>query len=161
MHVRDILGALARGHHRCGHDRYPGLAGAFDEWRGKMKTHLNHAQAAVLIGLCLAVVSGVAHAENNTASHNAALRKACAQQDGRFEQSWIYNDQGVQWGQVVSCATNAGYVRCQDNHCRSGRWILRDGTTASKVDPGNTGAIKQFAAEPTAFSDALAALSKK
>jgi len=126
-----------------------------------MKLHLNHAQAAVLIGLCLAFVSGNAYAENNTASHNAALRKACVQQDGRFEQSWIYNDQGVQWGKVVSCTTSSGYVRCQDNHCRSGRWILRDGATASNAGSGDKGTVKQFLAEPAAFSKALAALSRK
>lgn len=126
-----------------------------------MKTQISHAQAAVLIGLCLAFVSGTAQAENNTASHNAALRKACSEQDGRFEQSWVYNDQGVQWGEVVSCTTSSGYVRCQDNHCRSGRWILRDGATASKAGSVNKGTVKQFLAEPAAFSNALAALSKK
>lgn len=122
---------------------------------------MTQAHAAVLVGLCSAFVSGAAFAESNTAVHHAALRKACTAQDGRFEQSWAYNDQGVQWGKVVSCVTSAGYVRCQDNTCRSGRWALRGSSTASKTGSTKNDGVARFAAEPAAFSAALAALSGK
>ena len=87
-----------------------------------MKEQIFHAQVVMLIGLCWAFVSGAAHAEGNTALHDAALRKACIERDGRFERSWIYSDQGLRWGRVVSCATGAGYIGCQGSFCRGARW---------------------------------------
>lgn len=125
-----------------------------------MKTRLFHAQAAVLFGLSLAFVSGVAHAESNKALNHAALRKVCTEQDGRFEQAWLYNDQGMQWGDVVSCVTNTGYIRCQGNFCRSGRWMRRDAVAASSTGARKNDVVEQFVAEPAAFSAALTALSR-
>lgn len=125
-----------------------------------MKVHANHALAVVLIALCWAVVSSAVHAESNTALRHAELRKACTEQGGRFELSWIYNDQGVQWGKVLSCSTGTGYITCQGNVCRGGRWVLSDGVTAVEAGPDGDSVVR-FPAEPAAFSAALAALSQK
>lgn len=125
-----------------------------------MKADVNHALAIALIGLCLAVVLGVAHAGSNTTAQYA-LRKACTEQGGRFERSWVYNDQGVQWGRVLSCSTGAGYITCQDNVCRGGRWDRPDGVTAADIGPDDSNGAVRFPAEPVAFSAALAALSGK
>ena len=124
-----------------------------------MKTALKTATVAALIGLGWAGASTAAYAESNTALQHAALRKACTDQGGRFELSWIYNDQGLQWGKVLSCATSAGYVTCQGNVCRGGRWVLADGVTPVQGGTENEDSAVQFPAEPVAFSAALAALS--
>lgn len=133
-----------------------------------MKIKAKHAPAvvpAVVLATALAafgwaVVSGAAHAGNDLASQHAALRKACTEQGGRFEQSWIYNDQGIRWGEVRSCSTSAGYITCQGNFCRGGRWAPLGGVPAAAGRPENDGAMR-FPAEPAAFSDALAVLSGK
>lgn len=125
-----------------------------------MKVQANHALAVVLIALGWAVSSSAAHAESNTALRHAELRKACTQQGGRFEQSWIYNDQGVQWSRVLSCSTSAGYITCQGKVCRGGRWILSDGVPAAEAGLDDDSVVR-FAAEPAALSAALAALSQK
>jgi hypothetical protein len=80
---------------------------------------------------------------------------------GRFELSWIYNDQGVQWGEVLSCSTNAGYITCQDDICRAGRWAPADGVMAADGRSADDDDAGQFPAEPTAFAAALAAFSGK
>ena len=126
-----------------------------------MKLTLKGALAAVLFGLYGIAGSGAAHAESNTALQHAALHKACIEQGGRFEQSWIYNDQGMQWGKVLSCATSAGYVSCQGSTCRGGRWILRGGTTVADNGPDDNGGVVRFPAEPAAFASAVAALAEK
>ena len=110
---------------------------------------------ATLIGLGWAFASGAVYAEANTATRHAELREACTEQGGRFEQSWRYNDQGLQWGAVLTCSTRAGYVICQDGVCRSGRWARFDGDGASDES------AVQFRAEPTAVADRLAALGRK
>lgn len=119
------------------------------------------AMAAALIGLSWAMAAGAAHAESNRALQHAALRKACTEQGGRFEQSWAYNDQGVQWGKILSCSTGAGYVTCQDNFCRGGRWVWPDGGAAAEIGPDDNDGAVRFPAEPGAFSAALAAFSGK
>ncbi len=129
--------------------------------RHELKVVVNHALATALIGFCWAAVSDAAHAESNTASQHAALRNACTAQGGRFEQSWAYNDQGVQWGRVLSCSTSAGYITCQGDVCRGIRWDRPDGVTAADIGPNDSDGAAQFPAEPVAFSAALAALSGK
>lgn len=138
-----------------------GLVRGFDERRYELKTGGNYVPAAVMIGLCWAVVSGAALAEGNTALQHAALHKACAEQGGRFERSWTYNDQGTQWGEVLSCSTSAGYITCQANVCQGSRWALPDGVTAAGGGPDSDSGTVQFPADPAAFSAALAALSGK
>ena len=124
-----------------------------------MKITMKHALAAVLMGLCLTAVSGAAGAESDTARKQLALRQACTEQGGRFEQSWIYNDQGMQWGEVLSCSTSAGYVTCQDNVCRGGRWAFDNNATAAKTGPDDSDGAVRFPAEPASFSAALSQLS--
>ncbi len=100
---------------------------------------------APLVALALAIgamgaitVTTGAHAGSNTALQRVALRQACTDQGGRFETSWMYNDQGAQWGRVLSCVTSARSITCQGNVCR--------------VKP---------AGRPVTFSAALASLSGK
>lgn len=118
----------------------------------------NRISAAILMGLCWAAASGAAQADTNTAMQQLALHKACVEKGGRFEQSWIYNDQGVQWGKVVSCSTSAGYVTCQGNTCRGSRWAHANGSTGNEEKSKSDGAVR-FPAEPVAFSAALSTLS--
>ncbi|MCG8542779.1 MAG: hypothetical protein MJE12_01090 [Alphaproteobacteria bacterium] len=125
-----------------------------------MKGRLKYVQAAILIGLGWTTVSGAARAAENTALHHSVLRKACAEHGGRFQESWIYNDQGVQWGKVLSCATSAGYVSCQGNFCRGSRWARGQGATAQNGGPDNKDRVMQFTTDPADFSAALIALSK-
>jgi len=125
-----------------------------------MKVKANHTLASVLIGLCCVVVSGAAHAESNTALQNAALRNACKEQGGRFEQSWSYNDQGIRWGKILSCSTSAGYITCLGNVCRGGHWAPLKRSVTTDGRPADHSDVTRFPAEPAAFSAALAALSK-
>ena len=111
-----------------------------------MNVLANYVMAAIAMGACCASMSGSALAENDAASKQAALRDACVQQDGRFEISWLYNDQGVKWGKVMSCSTKANMITCQGNVCKSA---------------ANGSVSGSFPAEPSAFSNALAALSGK
>ena len=126
-----------------------------------MKAEGSFVPTAALIGLCWAAVSGAAQAESNTALLHAAMRDACNEQGGRFERSWSYNDQGMKWGEILTCATSAGYVKCQGKVCQSGRWVRRDGATATGAGPGKNDGAVQFPAEPAGFSAALAALAGK
>lgn len=122
-----------------------------------MKTAKLHVLAGALIGLGWAAASGAAFAGGDTATRHAEMRQACTEQGGRFEQSWSYNDQGMQWGKVRSCSTSRGFVTCQDAVCRSDYWDrpARD-TTAAERPEGTV----QFPAEPVAFASALAALAE-
>ena len=124
-----------------------------------MNARLYLVSSAILIGAALVIAANTACAENNTASKHAALHKACTEQGGRFETSWIYDDQGVQWGKVLSCSTSAGYIRCQANVCRSGRWIFNDSQAVANSRPSEDDSVAQFHADPAAFSAALAALT--
>jgi len=117
--------------------------------------------AVVLIGLGWTVVSDAANAGGSTAARYAEMREACGEQGGRFEQSWLYNDQGVQWGEALSCATSVGYVTCQDNVCRSGRWGRSDGMTTASGGQADDGDVMEFPAEAATFLDAVAALAVK
>ncbi len=114
-----------------------------------MTVRVNQTMAAAAIGLCCAILSNAANAESNTVARQAELHQACMQHDGQFEQSWIYNDQGVKWGKVVSCTTKTGKIKCQGDVCRS------DSVTASN------NLAESFPAEPAAFSNMLTALSGK
>jgi hypothetical protein len=45
------------------------------------------------------------------------LQRACTVAAGRFEQGWLYNDTGVQWGKITSCVTDTIRLTCQDDTC--------------------------------------------
>ena len=47
------------------------------------------------------------------------LQRACTVAAGRFEQGWIYNDTGVQWGEITSCVTENIPLSCQEDICRA------------------------------------------
>lgn len=126
-----------------------------------MKRMIRHATTAVLLGLFALPGSGAVLAESNTALQHAALRAACAEQSGRFEKSWAYNDQGVRWGEILTCSTSFGQVTCQDNLCRSARWVVRSSAMATVDGSGSGDSGQRFVAEPRAFSAALAALSRE
>lgn len=126
-----------------------------------MKAKAFHALAIALVGLCWVVVVSAANAESSTPSQQTALRKICNDHAGRFEQSWAYNDQGMQWGEVLSCSTSTAYITCQDDVCRGGRWALSEGATAAGGRPDNGDGAVQFPAEPAAFVEALTALSAR
>ena len=119
-----------------------------------MKTYLKTSGvlAAVLIGLGGTLVPGAAYSDANAAVRLDGMRKMCTKHGGRFERSWLYNDQGVQWGEVLSCATRWGSITCQENVCRSRRRD-RAGEAAGRA--------KQFPAKPAAIAGALAALAGK
>lgn len=110
------------------------------------------ALAAVLMGLGWTFVSGAAYSDSNTVVRYAGMRKVCTEYGGRFERSWLYNDQGARWGEVLSCATNWGSITCQGNVCQGRRWARSNGV--------NDGAL-QFPAEAVALADVLAALAGK
>jgi len=117
--------------------------------------------AVVLFGLGWTVASDAADAGGSTAARYAEMREACGEQGGKFEQSWLYNDQGVRWGEVLSCSTRIGYVSCQDDVCRSGRWGRSGGTATAYSGQSDDGDVMQFPAEPVAFANAVAALAVK
>ena len=104
-----------------------------------------HAMAAVAIGLC-AAFANAAHAENQFASQRIELREACLEQGGVFRRMWAYNDQGVRWGETLSCATKTGTITCRGGVCRTGTMSRPNGT-------------KTFPAETHAFSAMLSALN--
>lgn len=120
-----------------------------------MKMGVNQALVAAVIGFSGLVVPGVVHAGNEATPRLAALQKACIEGGGRFELSWAYDDQGVQWGRVVSCSTELGHITCQDNICRGDRGVLPD----DSQDRGDS--AMRFPAEPMAFSAALSELSRE
>ena len=115
--------------------------------------------AVLLAGLCWMIAPEGVHAGNDIASQHATMRHACAKHGGRFELSWMYNDQGVRWGRVLSCSTSIGYIRCQSNNCRASRWVLRDGAEVDKDGRAKGQDATRFPAEASAFSDALAVLA--
>ena len=108
--------------------------------------------AAVLIGLGFTLVSGVAYSDGNSAIRISDMRHVCTKHGGRFAQSWLYNDRGAKWGEVLSCATPWGSITCQKNICRSQRRVH-----CGAVD----GRAKQFPARPGAIAEALIALARK
>lgn len=54
------------------------------------------------------------------------LQRACTVAAGRFEEGWIYNDTGVQWGEFTSCVTENIRLTCQDDTCRA-TGLVRNG----------------------------------
>ena len=118
-----------------------------------LKVGVYQALVAAMIGLSGVGVPGAVHAGNEAVPGLAAMQKACTDSGGRFELSWAYDDQGVQWGRVVSCSTESGHITCQDNICRGNRGVLTDGGRDR-----SDGAM-WFPAEPLAFSAALSELS--
>ncbi len=125
-----------------------------------MNARTNTVLTTLLICFCWLAASGPVSAKGTSAPQQLALRQACSELGGRFEQSWIYNDQGVQWGRVMTCSTKAGFVRCQDGLCRGGRWVQPASTPIPGRRPDNLAGADQFPAEPAAFSAALTRLSK-
>ena len=103
--------------------------------------------AVSLAGFCIPVIYGSANAGSAMATRHAAIRDACTEQGGRFEVTWMYNDQIVRWGDVVSCTTREGLVRCEGKTCRASRWVT-----------GTVG-MKTAADRPVSFTDALTTLS--
>ncbi|MDJ0948576.1 MAG: hypothetical protein QNJ94_06615 [Alphaproteobacteria bacterium] len=126
-----------------------------------MTKTMNRTLAAVLMGLGWTLASSAALAESNAAVQHAGLRKVCIEHDGRFERSWLYNDQGMQWGEQLSCTTDRGFVTCRDKVCRSGRWTRADGVAVEAGRQDRADGATRFPAEPVALADALAALAAK
>ncbi|MGI9413814.1 MAG: hypothetical protein ACR2PM_09095 [Hyphomicrobiales bacterium] len=124
-----------------------------------MKTMARTTLAMALIGFGWAAASGAAQAGNSTAMQHAELRKVCTQRGGRFEQTWLYDDQGIRWGNVLSCATSAGYVICRASTCQSVRWPRSHGLPVAADERSKSIAAKKFPAEPIGFADALSALT--
>ena len=125
-----------------------------------MKVRRSGALAAVLFGLGWAAASGPSHAESTPPLPQAEIRQVCTEQGGRFEQFWRYNDQGTQWGHVMSCTTDAGFVTCQDRVCRSGQWLRPGGgKVANKTE--EDGDTVQFPTDPDAIARALVALAER
>ena len=122
--------------------------------------------SALAIGAVIAVTTTAearpetnSHAGDNIAVQHLTLQKACTAQGGRFERSWTYDDQGVQWGKVVSCSTGHGYITCRADVCRAGRWVKSDGEAVANARKGKTKGSLEFPAEPVAFSAALSVIS--
>ena len=124
-----------------------------------MRISKTYAMAVLLTGLFWTAASNCAQAGNSAASQHATMREACTKQGGRFELSWMYNDQGVRWGKVLSCSTSNGFIRCQGGLCRVGRRVSRDTDVAAKERDAKELRAMQFAAKPATFFEALAALS--
>lgn len=125
-----------------------------------MKANGFRVLAVAMLGLGLPLLSASAFAGSSTAEWPAAMSTACSEQGGRLERAWIYNDQGVQWGEILSCSTGLGYITCQESVCRGGHWSRAEGATPS-VGQRADNDIVQFPAEPLAIADALAALAGK
>jgi hypothetical protein len=124
-----------------------------------MRAQKNFTLAVLLAGLCWSVSSSAAHSDSNLALQYAAMRTACADRGGRLEKSWMYNDQGVRWGRVVSCSTSVGFIRCENDLCRINRWGSREGAWMAKGERATDHSALRFEAEPKAFFEALVALS--
>ena len=54
------------------------------------------------------------------------LQHACTVATGRFEEGWVYNGTGVQWGELASCVTENIRLTCQDDTCRA-TGLIRNG----------------------------------
>ena len=124
-----------------------------------MMTRRQQTTAVVLAVLASLMMAGTANAGSDHAQRHEAMRKACSEQGGRFEQSWRYNDQGMQWGDMVSCSTSIGFVKCEDEVCRSGRWSEANPGAPANGVPGLTNGTAQASAGPSTFADLLAQLT--
>ena len=125
-----------------------------------MKARRSGVLAALLIGMGWAAASGSSQAESTASLTEAEVRQICAEYGGRFEQFWRYNDQGMQWGHVMSCTTDAGFVTCQDRVCRSGQWVRPEGGEVAN-EPGGDGDSVRFPTDPDAIARALVALAER
>lgn len=123
-----------------------------------MNARNSRALAALMIGLGCAAVSGAARAESDTTTLHAEMREICAELGGRFEETWRYNDQGVQWGRVASCSTSAGHVICQGSVCQTSRQALSKPRLIGK-GPDSNGSTAKIPSNSSAIAGALAALS--
>ena len=85
--------------------------------------------AAAAMGLM--ALSGALRAEDAHPGSREAFVAACAEREGRFEITWLYNDQGIKWGEVVSCTTETRIVACQSGVCRTLRTRPDDRLIAS------------------------------
>ncbi|MBE9558461.1 MAG: hypothetical protein IMF08_16510 [Proteobacteria bacterium] len=47
------------------------------------------------------------------------LQRACTVAAGRFEEGWVYNGTGVQWGEITSCVTENIRLTCRGDTCRA------------------------------------------
>ena len=126
-----------------------------------MKAQTKLALAILLLSLCWMGFSGAASAASDTDLRHAALRKACTEQGGRFTLSWMYNDHGMKWGDVITCSMSSGNITCQGKLCRI-NYRHRHGSEAAATGGtnGSTGA-KQFPAEIVEFYAALATLTER
>ncbi len=125
-----------------------------------MDVRRSQALVAAMIGLAWALAPGSSQAESITPELQSEVRQICAEHGGRFEEYWRYNDQGMQWGHVMSCSTGTGFVTCQDRACRSGHWVQPDGGTADNEAGGND-ATAQFPTDPATIARALVALAEQ
>jgi hypothetical protein len=73
--------------------------------------------AAIIFALGTAGLSQAAAGE--LASPIEALRLACHAADGKFEDGWILDSNGVYWTATASCATDSVHLTCMDNLCRA------------------------------------------
>jgi len=73
------------------------------------------AAAIVALGFSAYSSQAIATEPGTTAD---VLYRACTVAAGRFEQSWSYNDTGVQWGEIASCVTDSVRLTCQGNVCK-------------------------------------------
>ena len=112
-------------------------------------------QGGIAVSSGLGAAAGATLAGSRPAIWYNEMKTVCDTQGGRFESKWLYNDQGVQWGRVLSCSTSEGYVSCQDSVCRSGHWTRSSVASAANGDSDSA----QFPAEPERFAHALAELS--
>jgi len=116
--------------------------------------------AFALVGLGCAVYAGSVSAESRIGALQTEMQKACVELGGRFEQSWKYNDQGMQWGRVLSCSTSMGTVTCQDRICQSIQSTRPDSVagTGRWTDPSDSAST--FPINSADFASALAALAE-
>ncbi len=111
-------------------------------------------RTALLIGLSGTAYSTGASAADLITPRQAQFQQACTQFGGRFEQGWRYNDQGVQWGKVISCAADGVAITCEGESCSAtARDASNRGITVGAAADAER--VLTFAAEPAAFAEVL------
>ena len=119
------------------------------------------AMAAIALGLSWGFVASPANAGSEIASQRDGLREVCTRQGGLFERSWAYNDQGMKWGEILSCSTSTGTIICRSGVCRVGARSRSNGATMAAGDATGIGGTAPFPAEMHAFSAALSGLNAR
>ncbi len=114
-------------------------------------------RVAVLIALTGTAYSIGANAADLITPQQAQFQEACAEFGGRFEQGWRYNDQGVQWGKVISCAADGVAITCEGDSCSA---IARDASNRRSTVGADAERVLTFAAEPAAFAEILSSRVK-